>query len=59
MIRLRILQEVRQPAILLRMNNDKYADSKGQITKGGKPLSELMPSGIDFNVFQLRTMISF
>ena len=34
-------------------------DSKGQITKGGKPLSELMPSGIDFNVFQLRTMISF
>lgn len=41
------------------MNNDKYADSKGQITKGGKPLSEVMPSGIDFNVFQLRTMISF
>ena len=37
----------------------KYADSKGQITKGGKPLSEVMPSGIDFNVFQLRTMISF
>lgn len=41
------------------MNNDKYADSKGQITKGGKLLSEAMPSGIDFNVFQLRTMISF
>ena len=34
--------------------------SKGQITKGrNKPLSEVMPSGIDFNVFQLRTMISF
>lgn len=41
------------------MDNDKYADSKGQITKGGKPLSEAMPSGLDFNVFQLRTMISF
>lgn len=41
------------------MNNDKYADSKGQITKGGKPLSETMLSGSDFNVFQLRTMISF
>lgn len=41
------------------MDNDKYADSKGQITKDGKPLSETMKSGIDFNVFQLRTMISF
>lgn len=41
------------------MDNDKYADSKGQITKGGKPLSEAMLSGVDFNVFQLRTMISF
>lgn len=41
------------------MDNDKYADSKGQLTKGGKPLSETMPQGLDFSVFQLRTMVSF
>ncbi len=41
------------------MNNDKYADSKGQITAGGKPLKTARPDGIDFSVFQLRTLISF
>lgn len=41
------------------MDNDKYADSKGQITQNGKPLSEVRPDGIDFHVIQLRTMISF
>ena len=41
------------------MNNDKYADSKGQITAGGKPLKTARPDGIDFCVFQLRTLISF
>ena len=49
----------RKGLVTLSLGDDKYADSKGQITKGGKPLSEVMPSGIDFNVFQLRTMISF
>lgn len=41
------------------INNDKYADSKGQITAGGKPLKTARPDGIDFSVFQLRTLISF
>ena len=34
-------------------------DSKGQITAGGKPLKTARPDGIDFSVFQLRTLISF
>lgn len=41
------------------VNNDKYADSKGQITASGKPLKDIRPDGIDFNIFQLRTLISF
>ncbi len=41
------------------VNNDKYADSKGQITGGGKSLAEVRPDGIDFSVFQLRTLFSF
>lgn len=41
------------------MNNDKYADSKGQITIGGKSLKEARPDGIDFSIFQLKTYISF
>lgn len=41
------------------MDNDKYADSKGQITKGGKSLKDAMPSGVDFHIFQIRTMVSF
>lgn len=41
------------------VNNDKYADSKGQITLGGKSLKEARPDGIDFSIFQLRTLISF
>jgi phosphate-selective porin OprO/OprP len=41
------------------MNNDKYADSKGQITMNGKSLKEARPDGIDFSIFQLHTMISF
>lgn len=41
------------------MDNDKYADSKGQITLGGKSLKEARPDGIDFSIFQLHTIISF
>lgn len=41
------------------MDNDKYADDKGHITKGGKALSETTPNGIDFHIAQLRCMISF
>ena len=41
------------------MDNDKYADSKGQITAGDKLLSEVRPEGIDFHVLQLRMMVSF
>ena len=41
------------------MNNDKYADSKGQITCNGKKLSEVRPDGIDFSIFQMRAIISF
>ena len=41
------------------MNNDKYADSKGQITCNGKKLSEVRPDGIDFSIFQIRAIISF
>lgn len=41
------------------INNDKYADSKGQVTVNGKSLKEARPKGIDFSIFQLRTLISF
>ena len=41
------------------MDNDKYADSKGQITAGNMPLSQARPEGIDFHVLQLRLMVSF
>ena len=41
------------------MDNDKYADSKGQITQAGKSLKDVRPDGIDFSVFQMRTLISF
>lgn len=41
------------------MDNDKYADDKGHITKDGKALSRSMPDGIDFHIAQLRCMISF
>lgn len=41
------------------MNNDKYADDKGHISKGNQPLSEAMPNGIDFHILQMRLMLSF
>ena len=41
------------------MDNDKYADDKGNILKGGLPLSEALPDGLDFHICQLRMMISF
>lgn len=41
------------------MDNDKYADSKGQITAGNMPLSQARPNGIDFHILQLRMMVSF
>lgn len=41
------------------MDNDKYADDKGHITVGGKPLKNEIKSGVDFNIMQLRLMVSF
>lgn len=41
------------------MDNDKYADDKGHITKDGKPLSQSLTRGIDFNIFQMRLLVSF
>lgn len=41
------------------VDNDKYADDKGNITKGGFALSESLKSGIDFSVLQMRIMVSF
>lgn len=41
------------------MNNDKYADDKGHITVGGKPLKDALKSGVDFNIMQLRLLVSF
>ncbi len=41
------------------VNNDKYADDKGHITEGGKPLREVMPKGLDFGIWQMRFMVSF
>lgn len=41
------------------MNNDKFADDKGHITKNGQPLKEAMRNGLDFHVYQMRLMVSF
>lgn len=41
------------------MDNDKYADDKGHITVGGKPLKDALKSGVDFNIMQLRLLVSF
>lgn len=41
------------------MDNDKYADDKGHITADGKPLSQKFTSGLDFNILQLRLLVSF
>ena len=41
------------------MDNDKYADDKGHITKDGKALSEALSEGLDFHIMQLRLMLSF
>lgn len=41
------------------MDNDKYADDKGHITKDGKPLSQTFTEGVDFNIFQMRLLVSF
>lgn len=41
------------------MNNDKYADSKGQVTQNGQKISVARPDGIDFSIFQMRAVISF
>ena len=41
------------------MDNDKYADDKGHITLDGKPLSQMLPSGLDFSILQLRLLLSF
>lgn len=54
----------RVPNILLGLNytfmdNDKYADDKGHITKDNQPLSKAMPNGLDFNILQMRLMLSF
>ena len=41
------------------MDNDKYADDKGHITQNGLSLSQVRPEGIDFNIIQLRLLVSF
>lgn len=41
------------------MDNDKYADDKGHITKNGRPLSETMKGGLDFHILQMRLLVSF
>ena len=41
------------------MNNDKYADDKGHITKNGQPLKTAMKDGLDFHIYQMRLMVSF
>ncbi len=41
------------------MDNDKYADDKGHITMDGKSLKEALPKGVDFNIFQMRFLVSF
>lgn len=41
------------------MDNDKYADDKGHITVGGKPLKDELKSGVDFNIMQVRLLVSF
>ena len=62
---LSILAEDTNPAIISSFgfcsscDNDKYADSKGEITLHGKSLKDARPDGIDFSTFQLRTVISF
>ena len=41
------------------MDNDKYADAKGNVTVDGQPLSKARKDGIDFNILQLRLMAAF
>ena len=41
------------------MDNDKYADDKGHITMNGKALKQSLPSGVDFNILQMRFLVSF
>ena len=41
------------------VDNDKYADDKGHVTFGGRPLSQSLKNGIDFSIFQMRLMVSF
>lgn len=41
------------------MDNDKYADDKGHITMNGKALKQSLESGVDFNILQMRFLVSF
>lgn len=41
------------------VDNDKYADDKGHILKGGQSLKDALPKGLDFSVCQLRMVVSF
>ena len=41
------------------MDNDKYADAKGNVTYKGQSLSKAYKSGVDFNILQLRLMALF
>lgn len=41
------------------MDNDKYADDKGHITMNGKTLRQSLRSGVDFNILQMRFLVSF
>ncbi len=41
------------------MDNDQYADDKGDLTVGGLPFSEALPDGLDFGVLQMKLVASF
>ncbi len=41
------------------MDNDKFADAKGNVTVNGEKISKARPSGIDFSIIQTRLMVSF
>ncbi len=41
------------------MDNDKYADAKGNVTVDGEKVSKMRPDGIDFSIVQARLMVSF
>lgn len=41
------------------MDNDKYADAKGNVTVDGVAFRKARPDGLDFHILQTRLMLSF